>query len=163
MRPNRLTALLAGVALAATVTAANAGMEQRNFRTHLTGAEEVPAVDTNAQGQANFKLSNDGSELDYRVIVANIDDVMMAHLHLANVGENGPVVVWLYPDAPPPQLIEGRAQGTLATGTITDGDLVGPLAGMDLDDLVAAIRAGDIYVNIHTMSHPGGEIRGQMD
>lgn len=159
------TALVAaGVTLAAAVGAAGASQAvSATFTTPLSGAEEVPSVDTRARGVATFRLSADGSELDYRLIVANIDDVHMAHIHLADAGVNGPVVVWLYPDAPPPQHIEGRTQGVLATGTITDEDLVGPLAGTSLDDLVEAMEAGSTYVNVHTMEFPGGEIRGQVD
>lgn len=133
------------------------------YHTHLTGDEEVPAVETLAQGQATFKLSKDGTELSYRLIVANIENVLMAHIHLGPPGCNCPVVVWLYPDAPPPQLIPGRSQGVLATGVITADDLVGDLAGQSLDDLVAAIQAGNTYVNVHTSANPGGEIRGQID
>lgn len=133
-----------------------------NFRTHLSGDEEVPAVDTRAQGQAIFKLSADGESLDYKLIVANIDDVLMAHIHLAPAGQNGDIVVWLYPDEPPPQLIPDRTQGVLAEGTITAEDLVGPLAGATMDDLLDEIRAGNTYVNVHTSEFGGGEVRGQI-
>lgn len=133
-----------------------------NFRTHLSGDEEVEPVDTRAQGQAIFRLSADGESLDYKLIVANIENVMMAHIHLAPAGENGGVVVWLYPDSPPPQLIEGRTQGVLAEGTITADDLVGDLAGEDLDVLLEEMRTGGAYVNVHTTQNPGGEVRGQI-
>lgn len=160
----RRTRLMVGATLVALMTSvAAAGATPGNLRTHLSGAEEAPAVDTSAQGQAVFQVDEDGTAVDYRLNVANIDDVLMSHLHLAPAGTNGPIVVWLYPDAPPPQLIEGRTQGTLATGTITADDLVGPLAGGSLDDLLDAIRAGTVYVNVHTTAFPGGEIRGQLD
>jgi CHRD domain len=133
------------------------------FHTHLTGAEEVAPVETNAQGQANFRLSADGTELSYRLMASNIENVLMAHIHLAPAGENGGIVVWLYPDAPPPALIPGRHGGILATGVITEDDLVGALVDATLADLVAAIEAGDTYVNVHTTANPGGEIRGQLD
>lgn len=71
---------------------------QRNFRTHLSGDEEVQPVATRAQGQAIFQLSKDDSELSYKLIVANIENVLMAHIHLAPAGQNGGVVVWLYPE-----------------------------------------------------------------
>jgi hypothetical protein len=132
------------------------------FRAHLTGAAEIPSVDSRAQGQAIFKLSRDGTELSYRLIVANIENVLMSHIHMAPADANGGVVVWLYPDAPPPQLIEGRFSGVLATGTITASDLTGALAGESLDALVAAIEAGNTYVNVHTSQNPGGEVRGQI-
>jgi hypothetical protein len=134
-----------------------------NYRTHLTGAEEVPAVETRAQGQAIFKLSADGTELHYKLIVANIENVTQAHIHVGAAGVNGPVVVWLYPDGPPPQLIEGRFQGVLASGTITADDLVGDLAGQPLSALIDHINAGNAYVNVHTLANPGGEVRGQID
>lgn len=133
-----------------------------NLRAHARGREEVPPVDTRAQGQAVFQVSDDGEELTYKLIVANIEDVLMAHIHQAPAGVNGPIVVWLYPSAPPPQLIPGRTQGVLAEGTITAGDLTGPLEGMDLDDLLADLRGGNAYVNVHTEANPPGEIRGQI-
>jgi hypothetical protein len=159
----RLIVVLAVFALfvAGAVPALSAN-SAKNFRTHLTGAEEVPAVETQAQGQAIFKLSADGTELHYKLIVANIENVLMAHIHLGEAGENGPVVVWLYPDGPPPQLIEGRFQGVLAEGVITAGDLVGLLAGGNMADLIAEIEAGNAYVNVHTEQFPGGEVRGQI-
>ena len=63
----------------------------------------------------------------------------------------------------------GRFDGVLATGTITAADLVAPLAGHPLSDLVAAIQSGHAYVNVHTNDgvaptntgpgdFPGGEI-----
>ena len=134
-----------------------------NFRAHLSGGEEVPPVDTRAQGQAVFQLSRDGSELSYRLIVANIQNVTQAHIHMAPRGENGPVVAWLYPEGPPAELIPGRFNGVLATGTITADDLVGPLAGAGLEDLIEAMLAGDLYVNVHTSQFPPGEIRGQIE
>lgn len=136
--------------------------EAEHFRAHASGGEEVPPVDTRAQGQAVFQLSDDGEELAYKLIVANIRNVLMAHIHKAPPGENGLVAVWLYPSAPPPQLIEGRTQGVLAEGVITADDLVGPLDGESLGAPVDVLRAGDGYVNVHTTQNPGGEVRGQV-
>lgn len=141
---------------------ASANHSQLNFRTHLQGDNEVPAVDTDAQGQATFKVSKDGNSISYKLIVANIENVLMAHIHNAPAGENGGVVVWLYPASPPPALIEGRFQGVLAEGTITADDLVGALGGQTLDDLIEEIKAGNTYVNVHTEQNPPGEIRGQI-
>ena len=142
--------------------------------THLTGSQEVPARATLAQGQANFWLSDNGDTLYYRLNTANIENVFQAHIHLAPAGVNGPIVAWLYPSAPPAQLIPGRSDGVLATGAITADDLVGPLAGMPLSALLDAIAAGNTYVNVHTNDpvdppntgpgdFPGGEIRGQIN
>lgn len=135
----------------------------RVFVTLLSGDEEVPPVDTRAKGVATFTLSQDGSSIDYRLNVSNINDVMMAHIHVAPRGVNGGVAVWLYPeDGPPPQLIPGVSNGTLATGTITADDLVGPLAGSSIAQLHSLMMAGQTYVNVHTSANPGGEIRGQL-
>lgn len=136
---------------------------RRNFRTHLSGENEVPPVETPAQGQAIFRFSKDGSLLYYKLIVANIEDVQMAHIHIAPAGANGPVVLWLYPDGPPPVLIEGRFSGVLAEGTVDSDALVGPLAGMTLLELALAMESGAAYVNVHTIAFPAGEIRGQIE
>jgi hypothetical protein len=154
--------LVAGLLLM-TMPAGWAGVDaDRNFAAHLSGREEVPPADTKATGQATFQLSRDGTELSFRLNVANIENITQAHIHLAPAGANGGVVVWLYPDGPPAQLIPGRTQGTLAKGTITADDLVGALAGAALDDLVEEMKAGNAYVNVHTSQFPGGEIRGQI-
>ena len=133
-----------------------------SFKAHLSGDQEVPPAETKATGQTIFKLSKDGTELEYKLIVANIENVRMAHIHLGPAGANGPVVAWLYPDAPPAQLIPGRTNGILAEGTITSADLVGTLAGASLQDLIDLMTAGQTYVNVHTDQYPGGEIRGQI-
>ena len=164
-----LAALVVLVALA--VPALASGI--LNFRTHLSGQNEVPARATLAQGQVTFQLNADGTELSYRLNTANITNVFQAHIHLGPAGANGPIVVWLYPSAPPPVSIPGRSDGVLATGTITAANLTGPLAGQPLSALIDAIEAGNTYVNVHTNDFvdptntgpgdfPGGEIRGQV-
>ncbi len=140
-----------------------AGMKM-NFRAHLSGDQEVPPAETNATGQAIFQLSKDGMSLSYKLIVANIENVRMAHIHLAPAGVNGGVVAWLYPSSAPPVLIEGKVNGVLAEGVITEADVVGALAPEDepFKALIAAIKAGNTYVNVHTTAYGGGEIRGQI-
>src|SRR5919109_198301 len=79
---------------------ASANANGGNFGTPLLAAEEVmPAgvVNTSgARGSAIFQLNAAGDALRYQLIVANIDNVFMAHIHRAAVGVNGPMVVWLY-------------------------------------------------------------------
>jgi hypothetical protein len=133
------------------------------LHTHLTGDEEVPVRDTDAQGQATFKVNGDGTVIEYKLNVANIENVTQAHIHLGPVGSNGGIVVWLYPSGPPSQLIPGRTQGTLGEGEITASSLVNALAGMPLSTLLERLRNGSAYVNVHTLQFPGGEIRGQID
>jgi len=167
-----VVAALTVVVVAATTMAA----PRRNFVTPLSGAEEVPVRDTMAHGVAIFQLSADGESLSYRLIASNIDNVIMAHIHIGPAGANGPITVWLYPeDGPPPaDAGGGRHNGVLATGTITSDDLIGPLEGGSLADLVDALGSGSAYVNVHTNDgsdpantgpgdFPGGEIRGQVD
>lgn len=151
------------IVLGVTLTSGSVfASSSRNFRTHLSGENEVPPVETQATGQAIFKLSKDAQVLYYKLIVANIEDVLQAHIHLASEGQNGAIVVWLYPSEPPAMLIPGRFNGVVAMGTITDPDLVGPLAGSPINDLIEQIEAGNTYVNVHTSSNPTGEIRGQI-
>ncbi|MEX2283776.1 MAG: CHRD domain-containing protein [Gemmatimonadota bacterium] len=131
------------------------------FRAHASGSEEVPANDSRAQGNATFKLNDDGT-LSYKLIVANIENVTQSHIHQAARGVNGGIVVWLYPAAPPAQLIEGTSQGILAEGTITDAQVIGGLAGQGVAGLLEQMRAGNTYVNVHTSRFPPGEVRGQI-
>jgi hypothetical protein len=158
----RLTILTVVLVAMLAASAVSAVGQPRTYVAPMSGAQEVPAVDSLARGQAVFRLSADGTSIDYRLIVANIQNVTMAHIHTAPAGANGPVVVWLYPDAPPPQPIPGRSSGILATGTITAANLVGQLAGADLEDLLELMDAGMTYVNVHTEQFPPGEIRGQI-
>ena len=168
----RITLGFAAALLIAAVPLAAQGQrpEAKNFVTHLSGDQEVPARETSAQGQAIFHLSEDGLSLRYKLIVANINNVVASHIHVGVAGVNGPVVVFLAgPFAP----AGGRTDGVLAEGTITAANLTGPLVGMDLSVLVAALRTGGAYVNVHTNDgvdptntgagdFPGGEIRGQI-
>jgi hypothetical protein len=161
--------LLVVAALLVTLLAASAIAQPRNFTAHLTGDEEVPAVDTRAVGQTVFQLNREGTELRFRLIAANIEDVTMAHIHCGAAGENGPVVAWLYPDTPPPAPIPGRFSGVLNVGTVTAADVVAQPASevcpggvANFDDLLEKISTGGAYVNVHTLDNPAGEIRGQI-
>ena len=146
-----------------------------NLGTHLDGPDENPPNASLAQGQAIFRVSDDGSSVEYKLIAANIDNAFMAHIHLAAAGVNGPIVVWLFPStAPVPGPAgAGRFDGVLAQGTFTAANLVGPLLGHPLSEVLAAMRSGGAYVNVHTNDGippantgpgdlPGGEIRGQL-
>jgi len=134
-----------------------------NPTAHLSGGDEVPPTGSAGVGQAVFHLSADGSTVTFRVQIANIENTIMSHIHLAAPGVSGPIVVWLRPGAPPPPpAVPGRFDGVYVTGTFTAADLRGALAGQPLLSLLDAMRAGNTYVNVHTSQFPGGEIRGQI-
>ncbi len=156
----RQRAVLSGMVLLLLVAGPVGAAAPNHFRAHLS--QEFHDLDTVSQGQAIFRLNSDETQLTYKLIVANLDNTRMAHIHLGQAGALGPIVAWLYPGGPPPMLIEGRFSGGLAEGTITSANLMGPLAGMALADLVTHMRAGNTYVNVHTSAYPAGEIAGQI-
>lgn len=128
------------------------------FKAKITGKEETPAVKTSATGDAVFTLSKDGKELTYTLKVKDIEDVTAAHIHAGKMGAEGGVAVGLF--GGPKK--DGKFSGELSKGTIMDKDLVGPLAGKTVADLVTMIKDGGAYVNVHTAKTPKGEIRGQI-
>lgn len=167
---------------------AQGGNTDVNIGTHLTGAEEVLTSagpgdphprDSRAQGEAIFRVSEDGSSASFRLIASNIENVVQAHIHCGRPGENGPIRMWLFPNigATGSALItaEGRRDGVLALGTFSFGTQTCPAANVGTDmPLLEAMRAGLAYVNVHTNDFvdppntgpgdfPGGEIRGQLD
>jgi hypothetical protein len=152
-----LILVLALIAVTGTVSASG----KRTFTAHLTA--EAPGVETQAVGQAIFKVSKDGQSVDYKIIVAQLDDITMAHIHWKPGGGDAPPVVWLLPSGPPPTLIPGTTNGILVQGTFTAADFVGNLAGQSVGDLLSIFRSGESYVNVHTLEYPGGEIRGDID
>lgn len=137
-----------------------------NFVTPLKGREEVPPVDTKATGLAKFKLSKDGTSLDYKLIASNIEGVTQAHIHCGAPGVNGPVVIFLFGFDPAGVDSNGiLAQGALtAAGLIPQPDSPECPGGIaDFEDLIDRLASGGAYANVHTLVNPGGEIRGHID
>jgi len=142
----------------------------RHFSAQLSGSEEVPPVVTDATGHVNFLEAKDGTELHYRLVVDNLQNIVSAQIQLGARGEVGLAVATIYgPMAPG----GGRKNGLIAEGTFTSSDLTGPLAGHPLSDLIGTMSVGRAYVNIHTDDgvpgasgqrgdNPDGEIRGQI-
>jgi CHRD domain len=164
----RVTVLVAMLVLA-LLAVAPAAVAGDNFVATLSGAQEVPARDTQAVGVATFKLREDGTALEFKLNVANLDNVVAAHIHCGAVGVNGPVGVTLFMGAP----AGGVVNGTLAEGTITAPDPGNACGWADLAAVLAAMSSGATYVNVHTNDgvappntgpgdFPGGEIRGQV-
>jgi len=140
----------------ATGTMAFAGVDDLEFEADLSGAQEVPSVDTSAEGE--FSAEVDSGGLEFELEVEDIENVVAAHIHCAPVGVNGPVGVTLFGG-----LFSG--DGTLAEGTITAPNAGNGCGWADLSEVIAAMNSGDTYVNVHTLppGFPSGEIRGQID
>jgi len=120
---------------------------------NLSGNEEVPPVQTEATGVAEF-IPIGPDSIAYSVNATNIEGATAGHIHLGKEGENGPVAVTLFKyDSPMNEVSEN--------GTITADTLEGPMAGKQISDLATAGANGTLYVNIHTEQNPNGEIRGQ--
>lgn len=130
---------------------------EKSFKSILSGSESVPAVETMARGDATFTVIKDEKALSYYVTVSDIENVTAAHIHLGKKGENGPPVALITNDKK-----AGKFSGTLAEGTITKKDLMGPMMGKSVEDLIKKIKKGDAYLNVHTDKYPNGEIRGQI-
>jgi len=162
-----VVAALVGISLTAAVVRADGG--EASWVAVLAGKNEVPARATNARGVALFFMNDDGS-MSYKVIVANIYNVILAHIHCGAAGVAGPVGVTLLMGVAPGG---GRTDGILVTGTFTGPDAGNACGWATLDDVAAAVAAGSAYVNVHTNDgvappntgpgdFPGGEIRGQL-
>lgn len=151
-----------------------AGQEEEafNFYAALSGDEEVPPVETDAQGAAGLSVNeSDPTKLDYVLITFGLEDTVQAHIHLCGPGENGPVVAFLFSASNGPV----TRDGILDSGTITEDELIARTAGdpgsecleedfgATMEELLQHMRDGDAYVNAHTVENPGGEIRGQVD
>ncbi len=133
------------------------------FSIPLSGDQQSPPVTTDAFGSAHVRLIHNGTALEFRVLVCNIVDVILSHIHAGGPGTNGPVVVHFF-DQPTSPVSTGSGCRILAHGIRTASDLVAhPEAGVNnWTDFVHALLAGNTYVNVHTVAHPGGELRGQL-
>jgi CHRD domain len=116
-----------------------------SFTVPLSGAQQVPPVQTPGSGKASLTYNPASREVTWSVAYSGLSSpVTMAHFHGPAVeGKNGPVVIWLSK--------HGEAPASPITGQAT----LTP-------DQAAQFTAGDWYINVHTKDHPGGEIRGQV-
>jgi CHRD domain len=144
--------------------------EELAFKANMSGLNENPPRVTNAQGEFEAELSEDGTELSYKLEMEEISNVTAAHIHVGGATVNGPVVAFLYGNVAPGS---GFSKKIVVSGVITADDLVGPLAGQPLSALVDQMVLGNTYANAHTNDgvapvntgagdFPGGEIRGQI-
>jgi hypothetical protein len=140
-RPNRKSAarLAAAAMLVALAACSSLLPGSSNDKVTLTGANEVPAVATSASGTGSIVIAADGT-VTGSITVTGMAPTM-GHIHQGAPGVNGPVIV------PFKQ----------------DGNTFTPPPGAKLNEVqMAAYRAGNLYVNVHSAAHPGGEIRAQL-
>jgi hypothetical protein len=169
-RLNWIPLMTAALALAAF----SVHSEDLHFSAKLSGASQLPEpTNSKATGELNLTVQEGGKMISYTLTVTDLQNAATAELHLGSPNINGPAIFKLFP-AHGGTAKKGAFSGVLAEGTITAADMLGPMAGSPLSDLVDELRAGNAYVNIHTNdgmdppdSGPGdyrkGEIRGQLE
>ncbi len=164
----RITAL--SVAFAATCALADHGDSRKFFSTTLRGYEEVPAVNTAASGNIELRIRNDEQSVEYTLKYSGLQGaVTQAHIHFAQAGVNGGIMVWLCGTAalPGPAGTPACPVGSgSVSGTFGAPQVIGPagqqIPATDLASVIDALRGGVSYANVHTSLSPGGEIRGQI-
>ncbi len=135
----------------------------------LTGYQEAtPAgVSTAATGSFSATIDDDAQTITYELTYSGLSTpATQAHVHFGNRFDSGGVSFFLCggskPACPP-----GTTSEAVVTGTVTPADVIGPasqgIAPGEFGEIVAAIRAGVAYANVHSMQFPAGEIRGQIN
>ena len=107
----------------------------------LTGAQEVPAVNTSASGVSSIQVLGD-TVITGSGQTSNID-ATAAHIHQGAPGQNGPVIIPLVKTAPNTWSVQPNT--ILSSGQFD------------------AYRDGNLYVNVHSAAYPSGEIRAQLN
>jgi hypothetical protein len=125
----------------ATLAALAATMSAPCFadQVRLTGANEVPPVETPATATGWIDVAADGAVTGH-VTTVGIDGTM-AHIHLAPAGKNGPAII---------SLVKDGGEWKVPAGAKLNGDQLN------------SYRSGNLYVNVHSDSHKSGEIRAQL-
>jgi len=164
MRFSVVIAVMGGLLATATVAKAE------QIGALLTGYEESPAVSTAGRGE--FTATIDGDVISYTETFSGLQGtVTQSHIHVGQLSVNGSVVIFLCQTAANPDptgLAPECPQEGSVTGTITAANVIAgatasqQLKAADLDAVIAALRAGAAYANVHTTLSPGGEIRGQI-
>ena len=148
-------AALASLVLVATATTQSYAQNEK-YRAKLDGNNEVPAVNTTAEGVINFKTKND--MLTWKMNVTGANDAAGVNIHKGKAGEKGEIVV----DLMKVSKHSDNPKGMTMRGNVTESSLKGSMAGKTIADLKTAIANGDVYVNLKTQDHPDGLMRGQI-
>jgi hypothetical protein len=167
-----LRALVLGgvIALLGVGSYAIAGGGSKEFKgRQLTGYEENPDISTVATGSFKAKLSDDGTTLNYELSYSGLEGtVQQAHVHFGKRAINGGVSFFLCGTAafPGPAGTPTCPQSGTVSDSIVAADVVGPagqgIEAGNLAEILAAMRAGHAYANVHSSKWPGGEIRAQL-
>ena len=123
--------------------AAHASAEPKTMTILLSGADEVPPVQTAGKGTAVLSYDPATRALSWTLEFSDLTGpATMAHFHgPAAAGKNAPVALWM--------VKKGEAPVSPAKG---DAVLT--------EDQAKAFTGGEWYVNVHTPNNPSGEIRG---
>jgi hypothetical protein len=146
-------AIVAGVALA--------GGGQNDASARLDGYQETPAVSTEATGRFTADVGSDS--IEYRLAFSGLSsDVLFAHIHFGRRATAGGVSAFLCGGGTAPVC----PQSGSVEGVITPADVIGPegqgIAPEEFEELVAAMEHNATYANVHSVTFPAGEIRGQI-
>jgi hypothetical protein len=162
-------AVLAAGLLVASLAGAAGG--KKNLKADaLTGYQENPDVSTAATGSFTATIDDDAQTITYELSFSGIEGgtAFAAHIHFGKRAVNGGVSAFLCGGGDKPAC---PATAGTVTGVIDAADVVGPavqgIGAGEFDELVAAMRAGHTYANVHSMgadpAWPGGEIRAQIN
>ena len=130
---------------------------ESKYAAKLIGKSVVPPVNTTAAGRAIIYIDNNW--LSWKLNLTGTTDPIMSHMHMGKKGANGVIVADLLNLINSPKT-ENTTERMIITGNISASDLQGPMKGKTFADLQSAIKALDLYIDLHTKDHPDGELRG---
>ncbi|MFZ2168552.1 MAG: CHRD domain-containing protein [Methylococcaceae bacterium] len=142
------------------VAVAPAAWADETFKATLSGDEEVPPVVTDTTGKFDLQLNKAETEAEFSLRVNDGVRIRQAHLHCAPIGVNGPIVAFLAGDNAAGYDVDGK---WISNATLTDTSISNPACGATISALAASMRAGNVYVNVHSVANPSGAIRGQVE
>ena len=138
----------------------------------LTGYEENLDLSTPGSGSFEARLSKDGTTLAYELTFGELEGVVtQSHVHFGKTALNGGISFWLCETATNPSPSDTTpacpSPGGTVRGEVTAAEVIGPathgIAPGEFAEILAAMRAGHAYANVHTTTRPGGEIRAQIN
>ena len=149
------------LAIANLLAAPVVNSQTENFSASLSGANEVPPINT--AGTADFNMTIQPGAITFSLTFSDLSTpVVVAHLHFAPSKVAGGVMIFLCGGGGQPAC-PAATSGSI-TGTITAANVTGPasqgITAGNLDSALEAVRADLSYANMHTTNFPGGEIRG---